>query len=114
MRDKFLNKPSFLGKSVCWFLDLLFGGVSLLSRASLSDGFLIPLWARVYLLGDNFLNKPPFSRTSVCWVLDLFLWWESTCWGTNFLISLLSRASLSVGFLICFCGGSLPVGGRIS
>ena len=62
-------------------------------------------------MGDTFLNKSPFSGKSVCWVLDSSLG-EGLPLGGQ--ISLLSRASLSVGFLICFLGEGLPVGGQFS
>jgi hypothetical protein len=64
---------------------------------------------KIYLFGCNFLNKPPFWGRSVNWILDLIFGCGSTCWGTIFLISLLSGAGLSVGFLICFLGEGLPL-----
>ncbi len=64
----------------------------------------------VFLLGKHFLNESSFWGKSSCWNRDLLFGCQSSCWECIFIISLLSGASLPVGFLISCLGVILPVG----
>ena len=97
-------------------------------------GLRFPVWVSVFLLGKQFLNessfwgKPSFSDVdllfgcqsscwegkSSSWVCELLFGCQPSCWEDIFLMSLLSGASLPVGFVICCLGAALPVGKAFS
>ena len=55
-----------------------------------------------------------FVLQSLCWVFDLLFGCQSSYLEDIFLMSLLSGANLSVGFLISYLGVSVPVGKTFS
>ena len=67
----------------------------------------------VLLLGKHFHNKSPFWDNYSCRVFDLMSGCLSSCWEDIFLMSLLSGAGLSDGFVISCSGFSLPVDKRL-
>ena len=64
----------------------------------------------VLLLGRHFLNEPSLWDNSSCWVFDLPFGRQPSFRERIFLMSLLSGASLYVGFAISCLGVSLAVG----
>ena len=68
------------------------------------------VWVSVSMLGKHFLNESSFWGESSCLACDLLFGCQPSCSEDIFLMSLLSGASLPVGFVICCLGVSLPVG----
>ena len=112
-----------MGRSSCWFSDLLLVWVSafLFGRHFLNES---SFWRESSCcicdllfgcqLGTHFHKKSPFWGKDCCWVVDLLFGCQSSCWENISSKSLLSGAGLSVGFVTSCLGAVLPVGKTFS
>ena len=66
-------------------------------------------WALVYLQGDIFHNEPSFWGMYFCWGFEFTVGRWSTCWGTFFIMSLLSGVCIFVRALNLQLGVGVPV-----
>ena len=84
--------------------------MSLLLGASLSVGFEVSCLGVRLPVGKAFSQRVFFQSKSSFSDVDLLFGCQSSCWEDIFIMSLLSGAGLSVGFVISCLGVSLPVG----